>query len=379
MLKTVFITRLTKFLPNKAVTNDELEDYLGKINGLRSKSKALILRSNGIVSRHYAMNLKGEHTHNNVDLTVEAIKLLQSASFSLNDIELLACGTASPDQLMPSHSSMVHGKLKINPIDAMTATGSCNSSMWALNYAWMSLLTGKYKNAVCTGSEKISSWMQSKLFKEESSRLEALGENPYIAFEKEFLRWMLSDGAGAALLQTSPNPKGLSLQIDWIDIRSFANQTETCMYAGAKKDENGELIPWRNMENRQLVEESIFALKQDSKLLEMHITSLGGKYLTDLMEKYNFTSDSIDYLLPHMSSEFFRKKIQDSMLEQGINIPEEKWFTNLDRIGNVGSASGFLMLEELLYSNKLRKGNTILVMIPESARFSYTYVHLTVV
>lgn len=379
MLKKVYITRLAKFLPNKAITNDELEEYLGKINGMRSKVKALILRNNGISSRYYALDKEGNHTHSNLDLTVEAIKLLQHTSFSINDIQLLACGTASPDQLMPSHSSMVHGKLRINPIDSMTAMGSCNSSMWAFNYAWMSLLIGKYENAVCTGSEKTSSWMQSKIYEEEAHHLEALGKNPYIAFEKDFLRWMLSDGAGAALLETSPNKDQLSLRIDWIDIRSYANQTEACMYAGAEKNELGDLIPWRNFDSRKLIDESIFALKQDSKLLENYITQLGAVFLKDMMKKYEFTPDSIDYLLPHMSSEFFRKKIQNSLIEQNIGIPNEKWFTNLHKIGNVGSASAYLMLEELFNSNKLRAGNTILLMIPESAYFSYTCVHITVV
>lgn len=379
MLKKVYITRLAKFLPNKAITNDELEEYLGKINGMRSKVKALILRNNGISSRYYALDKEGNHTHSNLDLTVEAIKLLQHPSFSINDIQLLACGTASPDQLMPSHSSMVHGKLRINPIDSMTAMGSCNSSMWAFNYAWMSLLIGKYENAVCTGSEKTSSWMQSKIYEEEAQHLEAIGKNPYIAFEKDFLRWMLSDGAGAALLETSPNKDKHSLRIDWIEIRSYANQTEACMYAGAEKNEMGSLIPWRNFDSRKLIDESIFALKQDSKLLENYITQLGALFLKDLMKKYEFSPDSIDYLLPHMSSEFFRKKIQNSLIEQNIGIPDEKWFTNLHKIGNVGSASAYLMLEELFNSDKLRAGNTILLMIPESAYFSYTCVHITVV
>ena len=60
-------------------------------------------------------------------------------------------------------------------------------------------------------------------------------------------------------------------------------------------------------------------------------------------------------------------------------IPENKWFVNLPYIGNIASASAFAMIEELLYSNKLRKGQRILLMIPESARFSYCYCMLTVV
>ena len=51
---------------------------------------------------------------------------------------------------------------------------------------------------------------------------------------------------------------------------------------------------------------------------------------------------------------------------------------NLDKVGNVGSASIYLMVEELKNSNKLIKGDTIMLSVPESGRFSYSYAYLTV-
>jgi 3-oxoacyl-[acyl-carrier-protein] synthase III len=379
MLNPVFITKISKFLPNDPVSNDEMEEYLGLIKGLKSKCKALILRSNGIKNRYYALNKNGVSTHSNAELTAEAIKRLEGDSFRVKDIQLLTCGSASPDHLLPSLASMVHGKLECGAIDVMAASGSCNSSMWALNYAWMSLLLGRYSNAVCTGSEKQSSSMLSQSFEEESKHLDNLGKNPYIAFEKEFLRWMLSDGAAAVLLETKPNTNGLSLRIDWIEIRSYANVLETCMYAGGIKNENCEITPWRDIEPMKLITDSAFALKQDSRLLEKHITDMGAEFLKDLIKKELLNISEIDYFLPHMSSEFFRSKIRNSLLKHDILIDESKWFTNLDKIGNIGAASGFMMIEELFYSGRLKKGERLLLMIPESARFSYSFVHFTVV
>jgi 3-oxoacyl-[acyl-carrier-protein] synthase-3 len=378
MVRKAFITRISKFLPNNPIHNDDLEEYLGRIKGLRSKAKALILRNNGIKTRYYALEKGGKFTHTNAQLTAEAIRRLGNGSFDIKDIQLLTCGTASPDLLMPSHASMVHGELGIRSMDVMSAEGSCNSSMWALNYAWMSILTGKYSNAVCAGSELQSTSLMSKNFEEESKHLEALGKNPYIAFEKEFLRWMLSDGASAVLLEDKPNSSDISLQIDWIEIRSYANEIETCMYYGGMKNEDG-IVPWRNLNPRQWIEESVFALKQDSRLLEKQITRLGGLFLKDLMDIYKFDIASIDFFLPHMSSEFFRDKIRESLIGYDIDIPAEKWFTNLQNVGNIGAASGFLMLEELFNAGTLKKGKKLLLMIPESARFSYTFVHLTVI
>jgi 3-oxoacyl-[acyl-carrier-protein] synthase-3 len=120
------------------------------------------------------------------------------------------------------------------------------------------------------------------------------------------------------------------------------------------------------------------AIKQDVRLLEKNIAQTGAKELAKVMAKRSFLASQVDYLLPHISSEFFRKKVADALDENGIGVPQEKWFTNLTRVGNVGAASIYLMLEELFYSGNLKKGEKILCLVPESARFSYAYALLTV-
>ncbi|HEY0609303.1 MAG TPA: 3-oxoacyl-[acyl-carrier-protein] synthase III C-terminal domain-containing protein, partial [Chitinophaga sp.] len=105
----------------------------------------------------------------------------------------------------------------------------------------------------------------------------------------------------------------------------------------------------------------------------------GAKMWKELVERYNINIDKLDYFLPHLSSEFFRFKIDEEITRLGVPIPQEKWFTNLTRVGNVGTASPYFMLEELMNTGKLKKGDTIVMMVPESARFSYAYAHLTVV
>ncbi len=375
----VYINRLSTFLPNNPVSNEEMEDYLGLIKGEKSKFKNIILRNNGIQKRYYAIDKSGKSTHSNAQLTKEAISGLLDERFDADQIELLSCGTSSPDLFVPSHASMVQGLLKCRPIEAMSPGGTCNSGMLALKYGYMSVLSGMTNNAVCAGSEKNSIWMRADQFEEEAEKLVQLGENPFIAFQREFLRWMLSDGAGAALLENKPNVEGLSLRIDWIEVASYANELDTCMFAGGLKTENGEIIPWRELHQKDQMENSVFSLQQDTKLLEKYITLRGTEFLAALSKKYAFHPGDSDFFLPHLSSLFFRNKIIEETIRFGIEIPQEKWFTNLDTVGNIGAASAFVMLEELFHSDKLKKGNTILIMVPESARFSYTYIMLTVV
>jgi 3-oxoacyl-[acyl-carrier-protein] synthase-3 len=97
------------------------------------------------------------------------------------------------------------------------------------------------------------------------------------------------------------------------------------------------------------------------------------------MKRRKLDINAIDWFLPHLSSEYFRNRIEEELIKSNIPIPKEKWFTNLTRLGNVGAASIYFMLEELFHSDKLKKGDVILCMIPESARFSYVYALLTVV
>jgi 3-oxoacyl-[acyl-carrier-protein] synthase III len=66
------------------------------------------------------------------------------------------------------------------------------------------------------------------------------------------------------------------------------------------------------------------------------------------------------------------------MAGQGFDLPFEKWFTNLMYKGNTGAASFPIMLEELDHSGKLWPGQRILCAVPESARFTFAAIHLTV-
>ncbi|MFN0304153.1 MAG: 3-oxoacyl-[acyl-carrier-protein] synthase III C-terminal domain-containing protein, partial [Burkholderiales bacterium] len=86
-----------------------------------------------------------------------------------------------------------------------------------------------------------------------------------------------------------------------------------------------------------------------------------------------------DWFLPHYSSAYFRPGLAKTLTSIDFHIPDERWFTNLTSVGNVGSASMYLMLEELLYSGRLRRGQRILCFVPESARFSVYFMLLTVV
>jgi 3-oxoacyl-[acyl-carrier-protein] synthase III len=379
-MSEVYLNRTSIFFPNQPVSNNEMEDYLGQINGKPSKSRAIVLRNNGIENRYYALDKLGNATHTNAEMTANAVMtLFENNPGEIKEIELLTCGTATPDQLLPSHAVMVHGLLtESNSIETVSFSGSCCSGMHALKYAYLSVKSGEKQKAISTGSERISSILKADNFEEEAHHLEALNQNPYIAFEKDFLRWMLSDGAGAFLIENKKNTEGFSLKIEWIELLSFANQMEPCMFMGAEKLEDGSLKSYQQYSMQELAQKSVLSLKQDTKLLSANIVEKGFNSFKDILSRKGITVEEIDFLLPHVSSYFFQSKIYENLERNGNTIPYEKWFTNLKTKGNVGSCSIYLMVDELLKSDRLKIGNKILLVVPESARFSYAFCLLTV-
>lgn len=379
-MSQVYINKTSTFFPNNAISNTEMEQYLGHINGKPSKSKNIVLRNNGIEKRYYALDLQGNSTHTNTEITANAIlQLFANNPQSIQNIELLCCGTTSPDQLLPSHAIMVHGMLpQSTPMEVVSQSGSCCSGMHALKYAYLSIKSGEKNNAVCTGSERISKLLQSTMFEEEAQKLAELQENPYVAFEKDFLRWMLSDGAGAFYLENKPNTNGLSLRVEWIELFSYAHTIESCMYMGCNKLDDGSVRGYQEYTGKEIVEQSILSLKQDTKLLSSHIVELGFSGLKNILEKHNFSIQNLSYLLPHMSSYFFESKIYDILQKHDITVPYDKWYTNLKHKGNMGAGSIYTMLHDLIENKPLKAGDTILLAVPESARFSYAFCLLTV-
>ena len=376
---SVYITKAAVFFPNEPVSNEEMEQYLGMINGTPSLARRIVLGKNGIKNRYYALDKAGNITHTNAQIAANAIRNLFDNNIGIDDIDMIACGTSSPEQLLPSHGVMVRGELGgSRNMEAASFSGACCTGAQAMRYAYMSVLTGSAKNAVCCGSERMSAWMTARYFEKETELFNQIEKRPMLAFDKEFLRWMLSDGAAALLLQNKPAENATSLRVDWIEIASYAHQMETCMCAGGEKREDGTLAGWAMFPENEWLTKSLFSIKQDTRLLGENIVPMGVQYLKELAQKWNFKTTDIDWFLPHLSSMFFKEQIKNELKKEDFYIPEEKWFLNLPEIGNIGSASPFAMLEELLRSGKLKKGEKILMMIPESARFSYSYCMLTV-
>ena len=371
-MKEVYINTIGAYLPNNAISNEEMEDFLGLINGKSSTVKAKILDQNGIKSRFYALDKEQNSTHSNAEMAALATKAaLKRSSLLDRDIQMISTGTTQGDLPVPGFASMVHAELSIPKCELANFQSVCASGMMALKNSFCQIKSEEKQNAICVGSE-----FASRLFK--ASRFEAQGKKN-LPFDTEFLRWMLSDGAGAMILENKPNTKGLSLRIDWIDIKSHAQDHPLCMYVGANGQTDDQVSSWLDYPDYESASKAgAINLKQNVRLLQKVIEVGVGHYF-ELIDQGKIVTDEIDWLCCHYSSEYFKKPIVDLLKKGGAHISEDKWFNNLSSKGNTGAASIYIMLEELMYSGNLKEGQTILCMVPESGRFVTSFMKLTVV
>ena len=374
MTTDVFITSLGKFFPGPPIPNDELEDYLGRIHGRPARAKGRVLAQNGIATRHYALDKQQRTLFRNSEMAANAVRELLARVALDGDVDFIGAATTQGDLCVPGFASMVHGELGFPACEIASLGGVCASGAAALKTAFLHVRAGEKRNAIACASE-----LPSRLFK--ASRYEAyLAPDDTLSFDAEFLRWMLSDGAGAALLQPAPAARGLSLRVDWIDIRSYAHEHATCMYAGGVKRDDGSMGPgWLDYPSFDAAgHEGALFLRQDVRQLDALIR-LGVDGFFRLVDEGRLTPPEIDHVVCHYSSQFFRTRIFELLAKAGAPLPPEKWFSNLTTRGNVGSASVFVLLEELVNGGHVRPGQQVFVMIPESGRFTVSYMKLTAV
>ena len=367
---SVYITSTGAFLPGPPIGNDEMEEILGLVDGKKSRLKRRILKANGIVSRHYAIDKNHDTQYSATEMGARAGKsCLEQSSLSAHQVKMLSCATTQGDMVIPGFGSMVQAELGIPEVELHTAHGVCSCGSMAIKAAFNNIRVGDQDNALVVVSE-----LASRLFK--NTHYEAAGGSAAMNFNAEFLRWMLSDGAGALLLEN--RPRGKCLRIDWMRSFSHADSYPVCMGIGATTDVEDKRT-WQDFATYGEAEaHGALLIRQDIRLLE-NIVKLGVDGALRLIEEGMLDTQALDHLLCHYSSHHFKSRIYELLDMAGARIDEEKWYSNLYTRGNTGSASIIIMLDEFLREIGAEVGETMICMIPESGRFNVAYIHLTMV
>jgi 3-oxoacyl-[acyl-carrier-protein] synthase-3 len=375
-LQDTFITGTGTFLPGEPIPNDRMEEVIGRIGGRASALGKKALRWNGIETRHYALDPAGKTRSSNASMSAEAIRAaLEDAGLGPSDLQFLATATTQGDYLVPGHASAVHAELGGGPLEIASFQSVCASSVMAAKSAWLMVRAGEARCATAAASEFSSRWFRPSFY-EGTALLDHKGR---LAMEADFLRWTLSDGAGAVVMEPVPRRDRASLRVEWIDLTSLAGRFDPCMWAGAAPEcRSDPKRGWSLSGPRAGHESGAIALLQDFALLKTIIRAWIGVYL-EKVDQGRIDPAAVDWLLCHYSARSLREEIVTLLKSSHAMISEEKWFTTLPATGNVGSASIWLMLDALMKKGTAKPGDRILCIVPESGRAMVGFMMLEVV
>ena len=357
VMNEVYITGTGAFLPGDPVDNEQLAARFGADTPRAAEMLGRTLAANGIKTRHYAVDDSGTTLMLNEELAAEAARrALADRGLGPQDVGMLSTGTTQGDLLVPGFASMVHGRLGGGPMELLSAAGVCASGMAALKAAVSAVRLGEHPVAVALGSELVS---------------RSVGASAADAPDTSFLRWTLSDGAGAVVLEPRPRPDGLSMRVDWMHLVSHAHSHPVCMSAGL----NDDLQPRAGGTWLDQREPQVPRLRQDMSALPA-LVDMGVAEFDALVKAGRIDPDT-EHVLCHYSAEHFRAKLLRRLRDAGYAPEDKRWFTNLHTAGNTGAASIFVMLDAA--RPRMRRGDRVLLIVPESGRFTLAFAQLTCV
>ena len=357
-----YITHTASYLPGPARENHEINRFLGSLEG-EAEVKERVLAMNGIVSRHYAQDSHQQPTHDVYELGARAAVACLEDFAPTNPITHLAAGTTFAPLAAPGIASILHARLSernllARPLEIASHAGICSSATVAMVAAIRAVDGAQHRSSLCVGAEHASEVLKSTAIRPIDDRAQHSNIRNSRWFMSVFLRFMLSDGAGACLIEDRPAREGLSLRVDWVHARSFANQAPLCM----------------KLESRTAL------LSQDLSVLSTYLFPCAGQFVADALQTHDDTLDAHTIILPHMSSFFFRRKMERVIADHSRDPdnPVPYW-TNLATAGNTGAASIFVMLDQYRRRGELQSGDRVLLFVPESGQFNFVLISLTAV
>jgi len=360
----VYLAAAGFHLPGAPVGNDDMDRYIAPINRISGRIKQRILAENGIQTRHYAIDADGNTEQSHAQLAAGAIRdCLRQTDTTLDQVSLLSVGSSGGDALMPGFANMIQGELGAAPMQTLSSQGVCAAGVSAIEFAAQAIELGTHQRALAVAAE-----MPSRMFKR--SRFAPRGYQS--DFDAHFLRWMLSDGAGAMLFSRQPQSRnGLRIKLKWVHQKSFSGDYPVCMQLGLTEDRSKSFLDFASSGEAEAA--GALSLRQDIRLLP-HLFDVCIHEYVKLVEAGWIKSEEVDHFLCHYSSAKFMPVVEELLAKAGLTIPPERWYSNLATRGNTGAASIFIMLAEFLQEKTLRAGEKIFCFIPESGRITAAYM-----
>ena len=309
LIKNVKIIGTGSYVPETVYTNEYLETVL------ETNSK-WIFENLGINERRIAAP---DETTSSL-ATQAGLNAISAAGLTVDDIDLIIVATATPDRLAPSTAAIVQDKLKAYNSVAFDISAVCSGFLYGMSVASQYVATGVYNNVLVIGADtfsRITDW----------KRRDAV---------------FFGDGAGAAIFSSADQGEGFLAFRLYTDGRGKMNFTIPA--GGSEIPASSETITngqhYFNMNGRAVYETG-------TKVLPIAINQV--------LKDSGLTIDDIDFMVPHQPSIKILQKTAEV-----IGLPWEKVMTNMDRYANTSGGTIPILLDEVIKSGKIKKGNIIL-------------------
>ncbi|MEO7311981.1 MAG: beta-ketoacyl-ACP synthase III [Chitinophagaceae bacterium] len=307
---TAAITAVGGYVPDYILTNKELEQMVDTNDEwIRSRT--------GIQERRI---LKGEGKATS-DMAVPAIQeILSKKNMQANDLECIIVATVTPDMVFPATANIVADKLGCTSAFGFDIGAACSGFLFALTTGAAFIESGRYKNVVVVGADKMS------------AIIDYTDRNTCILF---------GDGAGAVLLEKSTDGNGI---LDSLLKSDGTGRHYLHMKAGGSA---------RPATIETVMTKEHFAYQEGQSVFKFAVKGMAD-VSAELLERNNMTGDDIAWLVPHQAN----LRIIDATANR-IGLPKEKVMVNIQKYGNTTAATIPLCLWD--WQDQLKKGDNIVL------------------
>ena len=306
---TAAITAVGKYVPDYILTNKELETMV-------DTNDEWITSRTGIKERRI---LKGEGKGTSFMAIKAAEDLLKKSNKNPLDIDLVIVATATPDLPVASTAAYVATEIGATNAFSYDLQAACSSFLYGMSTAASYIESGRYKNILLIGADKMSS---------------------IIDYTDRATCIIFGDGAGAALFE--PNTEGLGLQDEYL--RSDGKGREFL-----KIDAGGSILPT----SEETIKNGLHSVHQEGRTVFKFAVSNMADVAEKMLTRNNLVKEDIQWLAPHQAN----NRIIEATANR-VGLESEKVMVNIHKYGNTTSGTLPLLLAD--YENQLKKGDNII-------------------
>jgi 3-oxoacyl-[acyl-carrier-protein] synthase-3 len=302
------ITAVGSYLPKKILNNQDLEKIV-------DTTDEWIFSRTGIKERRILD--KGIGTSY---MAIQAVhQIIEKKNLDPLDIDMVIVATITPDMNVSATAASVATEIGAVNAFGYDLQAACSGFLYGMSLASSYIESGKYKNIILIGADKMSSIVDYS------------DRNTCIIF---------GDGAGAALIQ--PNYEGLGMQDEFFRSDGIGRNY-------LRVEAGGSIMP----SSLESVKNKKHFLFQDGKNVFKYAVSNMANASYQIMKRNNLTNDDVNYLVPHQAN----KRIIDATADR-MGIKESKVLMNIDKYGNTTAATIPLILSD--FENQFKKGDNII-------------------